>query len=246
DALARVLRAEGIGEPHVVLAPSAYWRPAAEERELDARARAALAAEGVVDRRGRLDVEVAASLAVLCRATTEYFGWLTSGPRSHGVLVAATGREAVLAVREGDTVVLRRARASRLAETVAEQTPDTRPAQAERAVLHRAVLAAATAPADGASLLHPPPVSPALRLARRVAALPATGGGQLHAAHRDGVGRRAVSASPVGYLDTEHGRFVNAPLPGPEERTVLAPGDRGTLAHHLHSVYTRLSTTVRR
>ena len=57
---------------------------------------------GLLDNRGRLDVEVAASLAVLCRAGAEFYGWINEGDKTKGVLAAAIGREAVLAIRDGD------------------------------------------------------------------------------------------------------------------------------------------------
>jgi hypothetical protein len=80
---------------------------------------------GWVDRRGRLDVEVVESLSVVCRAGVEFSGWLASpAAGTVGVLAAATGREGILAVRDGDEVWLRRAQPKKLAEALVAQLPE--------------------------------------------------------------------------------------------------------------------------
>jgi hypothetical protein len=76
ETLTWLLAAEGIGELHRVLAPVAVWRPADEVDAGGTAARAEIAALGWLGRRQRLDVEVAAALAVMC---PEFSGQLLNG-----------------------------------------------------------------------------------------------------------------------------------------------------------------------
>jgi hypothetical protein len=102
--LARMMRRAELGELHVVLEPEAVWRPRTAEHEADDAAWGACARLGWLDRRGELDVEVAAALRVLCRAGVEFYGWIDDGECTRGVLCAAIGRKAMLAVRDGNSL----------------------------------------------------------------------------------------------------------------------------------------------
>ena len=107
QALTWLLDTEQIGEPHLVLAPTAVWHPPADWDELHAQARAEITALGWYDRRGRLEIEVAVALAIVCRAEVEFFGWITRDTSTIGVLAAGIGRHGLLAVRDGESVWLK-------------------------------------------------------------------------------------------------------------------------------------------
>src|SRR4051812_45642127 len=100
QALSWLFEVEQLGNPHLVLAPTAVWHPPAELDELHVQARAEVAALGWYDWRQRLDIEVAVALPLLGRAESECFGWITHGTAMIGVLAAAAGRHALLAVRD--------------------------------------------------------------------------------------------------------------------------------------------------
>jgi hypothetical protein len=193
--LARVVGEVGLGELHPVLAPVPVWRSADERAPLPP-------ALGWVDRRGALDREVAASLAVLCRPATACFGWITCGAVTTAVLAACLGKEAVLAVRTADDMVrLSRVPAARLAERLVAQTPDVPPVAGVPLVVALSELRAASpagrvrAPGGVASRL----ADPAVRRVQRLLAQPTTGAGELYVDQRD---------EPVCYVDTAGGRVV--------------------------------------
>ncbi len=242
DALAWLVRAQGLGEPHVVLAPAPRWWPEADRRELDeSHGRAVPGVFGPVDRRGRLDVEVLASLAVLCRATTEYYGWISAGGVTTGVLAAAIGRESVLAVREGDVVRLSQIKATALAEELAARTPDVPAARGRWVVVDRADVRATT----GGRQLTPSgvflrPASEQVRLVQEIVALETTGCGELSVAVRDRAGRRRTCGQPLNYSDTVRGRFRHQVVGNGDRRLEIAPANRADLVARLSAMHRSL------
>ncbi|WP_169735447.1 ESX secretion-associated protein EspG [Actinokineospora inagensis] len=224
DALRRVVAAEGLGELHVTLAPTPVWVPKGSERAGYARAVAELRGSGKVDG-DRVDADLLATFAVLCRPHVEYYGWISTGDQTTAVLVAAAGRDAVVAVRAQGAVHLRPTSPDRLADTLVAQTPDVRAARG------RAVTVTPVEPSRRftSSARRPPEVL----AAQRIVDLPVTGGGQLYAA----VGRRRA-ANPVRYVDSVAGRWLNVTLP--DERVVIAPGSRRALADRLRALHETL------
>jgi ESX secretion-associated protein EspG len=184
--LARVVTAGGLGELHPVLAPTPVWRADGDDEPLSP-------ALGWVDRRGVLDREVAAALAVLCRPRAACHGWITCGRVTTAVLAAAIGKEAVLAVRCGGTVRLSRISASRLVERLVAQTPVVPAARGVPVVVSLSELHAAGPTKAG---------NPAVLRVRRLVALPTSGAGELYAG----------DSAPVCYVDTAVGRVVVTPL----------------------------------
>lgn len=250
DALARLVSEEGIGQLPDVIAPAAVWRPQDEVDAGKARAYDEAARCGWLDRRGRLDVEVLASLSVLCRAAVEFSGWIASQENGTiGVLAGASGREGILAVRDGGDVRLRRAQPKKLAEAVVAQLPEL-PAGAGIPVsvpvedLRAAVAWQQQRP--GAVSVHPVPRAE-LRQVLRVAELPATGSGELWVAMRDKVGRRRQVSHPLRYADTEWGRFLNLVkvADSGEQWFVVAPAPRGEIVARLQSLYQELAQPKR-
>lgn len=218
--LAWAARSARLGEPHIAVAPPARLVP---EGAAAAEARAELARLGALDRRGRLDVDLAAALGVLCAPRVEHYGWLDRDGVVLGVVVAAVGRGAVAAVRDGEVVRLRGARPDELAEALVAHLPDVPPARGR---------AVSVALEDARRSAGGRPVSPEVDFAQRVAALPTTGGGQLYAAVRDGAGRRQAALRPLRYADTIYGRWLNETSPD-GARALIAPANPRNLVDRL-------------
>ncbi|OLF17082.1 ESX secretion-associated protein EspG [Actinophytocola xanthii] len=209
--LAALLTDHGLGEPHKVLAPEARWLPPAGHDALRRQSRELLGALGWRDRTGRLDREVAAALAVLCRPQVEYYGWLVENGHTIGVLAARIGREAVVAVREADsTVWMRSIHHTELAERLVEQTPPVPAGPGTRFTVSPAEVRATTP--DGRQLttsgVGMRRAGPEVRLAQHLARLPSGGHGELSVARRDELGRRQRAQRPLRYTDTSEGRFA--------------------------------------
>lgn len=237
DVLARLVRQERIGELPVVLSPTAVWQPRDEVDAARANAYAEAARLGWLDRRGRLDAEVAGSLTVLCRANVEYYGWIAAATHL-GVLAAATGREAVLAVREGDEILVRPSKAKNLPEDVVTRLPEAPPGSGTPvSVPVDELRAAVRKPDPGAVNVRPVPRA-ALRKALDVIALPTSGSGELWVAARDSLGRRRQIACPLRYADTERGRFLTVATVSEsgEQWVTLAPAARAEIARRLRQL----------
>jgi hypothetical protein len=240
EALVRLVDMENLGEPHLTLKPLAVWRPQREREAFDEAVRDELAAMGLFDLRGRVDVEVASSLAVLCRPRTEFYGWIQREDRTIGVLAAAIGKEGVLAVRDGEDVRLRQVGTKTLAEALVRQTAEVPPARGDTISFVRSEVTAAV---DGRRTsevrARTVAASREVRLAQRIASQPTTGGGQLSVACRDHLGRRRASEHPLRYADTTSGRWLNltASLPGGDDRILLAPASRSDLTARLREMH---------
>jgi hypothetical protein len=235
---------ENLGELHVTLKPTALWRPRHVEHEVETRTRAEFARLGLFDRRGRLDVELVASLTVLCRAGAEFYGWISDGDKTVGVLAAAIGREAILAVRDGDSVSLSQIRPETLPEALVGQTRDVPPGRGEAfSVLQSDALAAVGGRQRTESGVGTRPASAEVRLAQKIAELPTTGGGQLSVAIRDSMGRRRATTQPLRYADTETGRWLNhtTDLGNGESRILIAPAGQRELVGRLQEMHRTLT-----
>jgi hypothetical protein len=244
ESLARLVRREHIGELPSVLAPAAVWRPAADEAGADARAAVDAARLGWLDRQGKLDVDVVASLTVVCRGRVEFTGWINSETDgSTGVLAAATGREAVLAVAKDGEVSLRSTQSKRLPEALVAQIPDV-PAGAGTTVsvpladLRNAADWRRQAP--GTVTARPIPRTE-LQQVLRITALPTHGSGELWVAVRDNVGRRRQVPFPLRYADTASGRYLNLVSGNGEVWLLVAPATRHDLAARLRALHRDLS-----
>jgi ESX secretion-associated protein EspG len=242
DALTWLLNVEQIGELHRVLAPTAVWWPPEEIKTVTEAAQAEITVLGWYDRRKRLEVEVAAALAVLCRAETEFYGWINHRESTIGLLAAAIGGQALLAVRDRETVWLKATGRSRLADMLIGQTADVpagrgRPVSAARSDVVGSVrgrrLTEAAVQATRAGV--------AVERVQRMMALPATGGGELYAAVRDDVGRHRISA-PLHYADTADGRYLIRTTPaGGQDQVTVAPATRADLVIRLQELHGSLT-----
>ncbi|MQA09188.1 MAG: hypothetical protein GEU98_11700 [Pseudonocardiaceae bacterium] len=240
-SLAALLRRERIGEPHITVSPTAMWLDSDERREEDKRTGEEIDGLEVTDQRG-LDVEFAASLAVLCRPTTEYYGWINEGKTTLAVLAGAIGREAVLAVRENDTVFLNQVQPDKLPEALVSQIPEFAPAKGRPINVAQDEVLAEVERARQPTGVITRTASHAVRQVQSISALPTDGGGELYAAVRDSVGRRTHTEHPLRYADTTEGRWLNITLPG-QTRTmlVISPGTRRDIAQRLRDMHGAIS-----
>lgn len=232
--LASLLLTANLGEPHKTLAPETRWLPPAELDSVRRETRDLATELGWHDRHGRLDREVAASLAVLCRPQVEFYGWIAHEGRTRGALAGRIGRDAVLAVRDPDeTVRLRPIGHDRLPDRLVALTPDV-PAGHGPPLVVSAAEVRATRP-DGRT--HTPAgvgirrAPPDVRRAYQLATTPSTGHGELLVATSDVTGRRRTPRA-LRYTDTTVGRFaVLTETDG--DRVRLEPATRADLVRHL-------------
>lgn len=242
EMLARLVRMENLGDLHVTLRPLARWRPKAVQEQLETGARDEFMRMGLLDldRRGRVEVELVASLTVLCRPGAEFYGWVNEGDKTRGVLAAAIGREAVLAIRDGETVTVNQIRPDSLPEVLVAQTPEVRPARGDtHSFLRSEMLASAGGRHRRDEDAGPRRSTADIRAVQQVMALPTTGGGELYAAVRDRTSRRRAVPYPLRYADTEQGRWLNhmTDAPGGEHRVLVAPATRTDLVRRLQDMH---------
>lgn len=244
EALVRLVRMENLGELHTTLKPAAVWRRKEDQDRIEVEARKEFMRLGLLDNRGRLDVEVAAALAVLTRAGAEFYGWINDGATTRGVLAGATGREALLAVRDGQMVGITQIRPETLPQALVNRTPDVRPARGEAVnVLRSEMLTSAGGRQRTAAGVGLRPAPPEVRIVQQVMAQPTTGGGELYVAVRDRMGRRKTTQDPLRYADTEQGRWLNYTTPAGdgEQRILVAPASRADLVGRLQEMHRTLS-----
>jgi hypothetical protein len=242
DLLAWLVRAEGLGELHPVLRPAVRWVPRAGHEEVEGRYREELGRFGAVDRRGRLDVEVLASLAVLCRGATEFWAFIEVGGAVRGVLVAAVGAERVLAIRDANSVWLSQVRQRKLVEALVAQAPEVAAGRCRVVTVRRSDLLTTRAgrqrTATGVILR---PADAAVLEVQRVAALRHTGGGEMFVGVRDGAGGYRMVDQPLRYVDTKNGRFLNRVMTeAGEARVRVGPGGRADLVRQLMEMHRSL------
>jgi hypothetical protein len=238
-ALTWLLDSEQIGEPHLVLAPAAVWHPPSDQDELNTQAREEIIALGWYDRRKQLEIEVAVALAMLCRAESEFFGWITRDKSTIGVLAAGIGRHGLLAVRDGDAVWLKHTGRTLLAETLAAQTADIPAGQGKPVTVSRAeVVGSVRGQRITEAAVRVGPASVAVRRVQQLVALPPVGKGELYTAVRAGMGRYRVS-EPVRYADTQHGRYLNLTMG--RDQMLVAPASRADLVARLTELHRSLA-----
>ena len=244
EALARLVRMENMGDLHVTLRPPSVWRRKADQHRLETEARNEFQRLNLLDRRGRVEVEVAASLAVLCRAGAEFYGWIAEGDNTKGVLAGAIGREAILAVREGPTVSITQIRPEALPTALVAQTPEIAPSRGEAvSVLRSDMLATVSGRQRTAAGVGMRPAPPEVRIVQQVISQPLTGSGELYVAVRDRMGRRTPVRNPLRYADTATGRWLNyaTPVAEGDERVLVAPASRSDLAARLQEMHRDLT-----
>ena len=231
-ALAALIEWEGVGEPHLALRPGPVWRSPAEQAELTRAALDALAGAGVLVGPGQVDPHLRDLLSLLSTPLAEYHGWFTVEGRTRSVLAAAGGMDAVLAVRDHETVRLSQISRDQLLPALLAELPAVPPHPGEQLTVTAADLTELHAPAGATERPVPAHVAELLRIVRR----PVRDGGELYAGRRDQLGRYTVRG-PVRYADTERGRQLNYLLGGPDTlRIVVAPATPDSLTAALNRV----------
>jgi EspG family len=244
ELLSRLVRLDNLGDLHVTLKPQAVWRPKSDQDRLEVESRKEFMRLGLLDNRGRLDVEASAALAVLTRAGAEFYGWINEGDRTRGVLAAAIGREALLAVREGDEVSITQIRPETLPQALVNKTPEMKPSRGDAVnVLRSEMLTSAGGRQRTAAGVGMRPARPEVRIVQQIASQPTLGGGELYVAVRDRMGRRKAVADPLRYADTANGRWLNYTTTSSdgEQRILVAPATRADLVSRLQEMHRNLS-----
>lgn len=232
STLAACLRRENLGDGHPVIAESPVWRDRRAEREHEEAVRGELAGHGLLDD-GKLDPDFRESLTVLARPAAEYSCWAKDANGAYRALVGVSGREAVLAIRGGQRLLLRSAHPERPAEELVTELPDWPPARAQAMNVRRADYDALLAPTG--SLTGSRDHADAKRLLA-ILREPRLYAAEFHAATRDRTGVRH-RARQVTMIDTEQGRWLISRRPGPtrdEDWVVAVPGSRPDLVDALY------------
>lgn len=203
DVLAAVLRWEGVDQPHTMLSTTARWMDDNTRREADRKGLAELADQGLAD-----DAGFRAAMRVLAHPAMECYGWTSDMTGSTGLLAVADDTQAVLAVRDDDTVWLRSIRPDSLVESVVGQLPAMAAAHGRSLNVPEIELTGRRAATDdeGFHGFDRPGPSTDARMLLALMAEPRIGTGQLHVAVRDGLGRRRRSPHALGYVDIGAGR----------------------------------------
>lgn len=241
NTVARTVKAERLGSLHLTIAPEAMWFPRDEDAHAEQMARDELARAGGIDGRGRVDADMLAVLAMLCTPRAEFYGWISVRKKTSGVLVAVTGRTALLVMRGDDGMVaITPTDPAAPAETLVAQAPDLPAGRGQVITVFaedvRNAVGGRQRTASGVGTRQAPPE---VRELQRISELPTTGGGQLYTAVRDNSGRRVSVPHPLRYADTAQGRYLNLTLPG--GRVLVGPADRRALAGRVYEMHRALS-----
>lgn len=238
SVLATLAARERLGPLHLALQPEPLWLPEEEQAEFDSGLDAALADAGVLGSRGRVDGEFLDRLPLLTAAEVEYYGWFTD-PESGdtwSVLAAARGLEGLLAVRVGDWVALAPISRHHLADELTEQLPNRLPGGGSPWNVRVIDLEAA-----GQRDVTDRTLAGDVREVVKVVQRPVHGSGELYAAQRDDLGRYTRLESPLHYVDTDWGRYLNYTSgTGDEAEIHIAPATPATLARTLEQLRSSL------
>ncbi|HJQ47370.1 MAG TPA: ESX secretion-associated protein EspG [Amycolatopsis sp.] len=226
EALAGAVEQENAGTLHLVLRPEPIWLSGAEKLAAKERLHEALRNAGLLDHRGRVDVEFLDWLPLLTNASLEYYGWAHDGEHTYGVLAAARGLQGIVAIRVEAGVALRPVPRDRLADALVAELPDVRPGGGRPLMIRVADL-------EQASREDRIP-SWNVRDLVNVLQRPVTGTGELYVARRDELNRYTRLEQPLHYADTDWGRYLNYTIgTGRDAEIHLAPGDPAALVEHL-------------
>lgn len=220
-ALAGLLRRENLGDPHAIFAGGERYVSPRFADEAEALLRQELADAGLGGRDALHDF--LDTLALVQRASVEFYGWISSGDEDAALLAAAAGRRAVAVVRIGDRVRFEPVDPDRLAEAVVLRLPDVRAGIGD-AVSVLATEFRARSNREPGSIMRRSG-SGRSDGARRLDALlkePRIGGAKLYAAVRDRAGVRTRSAEWLTVLDLAGGRWLTYPTLGRGERAFNA------------------------
>ncbi len=231
--LVSLLLRENLGDPHAIFAGGERYVSPRFADEAAASLRQELAGAGLGGR-DALD-DFVDMLALVQRASLEYYGWVTAGGENYTLLTASAGRRAVAVVRGGERVRFEVVDPDRLVEAFVQRLPDLRPATGDSVSVLATEFANRSSRQAGSIMRRTG--SGRSDSARRLDALlkePRTGGAKLYAAARDRTGVRTRSAEWLTVLDLDAGRWLVYPTLGRGERAINAvPGTPHLLATKL-------------
>lgn len=226
--LERMVQRENIGALHVTLAGTPMWISEDAQHEVDRQVTEEFGRLGLLDAHGRPDGDLVDSLGVLCHPAEERYGWISGEGRVRGVLAAATGREAVLAIRDDEEIWMSQIKPEYLEQVLVAQLPDHPKAHGEVInVVHSELVAARSrTTSDG---LRERPMNYEIHRLRQLAEARPLGGAELYVGHRDGRGGHRYTEHPLRIVDTPEGRWENVTTPRPDDVLITiapaAPGD---------------------
>ncbi|WP_116049544.1 ESX secretion-associated protein EspG [Amycolatopsis palatopharyngis] len=198
-----MLEEHNLGEPHITLVGGEKWYPEDERRQLRDISNAELERLGL-SRGGRLSPGFLDTVQVLQRPGTEFYTWASINGSHVTVRTAVSGREAVIAIANSDTLFLWPGRPETAAQDLIAQLPDTPPAN---------VHSMSCAEADYEAVVRGNPTHDggsardAKQIARWLKA-PRIHVGQFYAAVRDSGGARRRTSKPPFWIDTDAGRIT--------------------------------------
>jgi hypothetical protein len=234
-ALAGLSEHEQLGALHVVLRPEPLWLSDDEKILARRRMTEALTEAGLVDGRGRVEIDFLDWLPLLTTPSIEYYGWANDGERTYGVLAAARGLQGIVAIRSGEGVALRTVPRDRLPEALVAELPDVtagggRPLLVRVADLEEAGRRGKTEPTQE------------IRELVRVLQRPVAGTGELYVGRRDELNRYTRLEQPLHYADTDWGRYLNYTTgTGSDAEIHLAPGTPSAIVDTLLDLERTLS-----
>lgn len=178
------------------------------------------------------------SLTVLCTADVEFYGFVATTDRQYTLHVAARGQDAVFAALAGEEVLLRPGHPQSLVSELLAELPEARPAGGRTMSAPEADIQPMSerSQATGAA-----PRGDARRLIELLTQ-PHQAAGKLHTATRIGVdARRVYSTDPIGFVDTEQGRWLTYATGADGARHVTAaPGRTEAITNKLHEAQQEL------
>jgi EspG family len=252
DVVTTVLRWEGIDQPHAVLSVTALWMDDDARREVDRKVLAELTSRGLANECG-VDVGFRATMGTVARPAVEFYGWISTMSSTVGVLAVCTGTEAVLIVRDEETLSLCPVRPDSLAEAVVAQLPAVPPARGRSLNVPETELTGGGQHRAGddegfAGFGSQSGPSPDVKLLNTVMGEPRSGTGQLYVAMRDNLGRRHKVKHPVSFIDVAAGRsmegrwLTQVAVNGSGQSWVIAaPATPQLLVSRLHEMVRALS-----
>lgn len=198
-----MLEEHNLGEPHITLVGENKWYPEDERRQLRDSTNAELERLGL-SRGGRLSGDFLDTVQVLQRPGSEFYTWANVNGSHVTVRTAVLGRDAVLAITNGETLFLWPTRSESAAPDLVAQLPDT-----PRANVHS--MSCAEADYDAVVAGNPRQNGGSARDAKQIARwlkAPRVHAGQLYAAIRDSSGTRRRTGKPPFWIDTDAGRIT--------------------------------------
>lgn len=231
--LLSVMRKENLGEPHAIFAGGERYVSPRFAEEAERILQQELRDAGLGERQDYL--EFIDLLAVVQRASLEYYGWVTTTEESYTVLAAMAGRSAVLVVRRGERVLVERVDPEQMVERLVYRLPDVAVGHGEGFMVSDADFHAPKGRSDGSVMRRSTAARPeparrldALLKAQRVAV------GKLYVAKRDAGGARTRSEQWVTVLDLVDGRWALTVTQHRGEKWIAAaPGSDQELAARL-------------